>query len=119
GDVHTDLSLEQLRTYRPEVAEPEDLDDFWASTLGQARAAGGQATCVPADTPVTALRIEDVTFPGFDGEPVRAWFVAPPSAEPLPCVVEYLGYGGGRGLPQERLAWAAAGYAHLVMDTRG
>ncbi|OLT20553.1 acetylxylan esterase [Ornithinimicrobium sp. CNJ-824] len=121
--MHTDLPLEQLRTYRPEVPEPEDFDEFWAVTLAQARAAGGEAeeevTCVPADTPVTALRVEDVTFPGFDGEPVLAWFVAPPSDGPLPCVVEFLGYGGGRGLPQERLAWAAAGYAHLVMDTRG
>jgi cephalosporin-C deacetylase len=33
--------------------------------------------------------------------------------------VEYVGYGGGRGLPHERNLWAAAGYAHLVMDTRG
>ncbi len=31
----------------------------------------------------------------------------------------YVGYGGGRGLPFEWLTWAAAGYAHLVMDTRG
>jgi cephalosporin-C deacetylase len=34
-------------------------------------------------------------------------------------VVEYVGYGRGRGLPHERLTWAAAGYAHLVMDSRG
>lgn len=117
--MHTDLPLEQLRTYRPEVAEPADFDEFWASTLAEARGAGGRATSVPADTPVTALRVEDVTFPGFGGEPVRAWWVRPPSERPLPCVVELLGYGGGRGLPHERLAWAAAGYAHLVMDTRG
>jgi cephalosporin-C deacetylase len=117
--VHTDLPLEQLRTYRPEVAEPVDFDDFWRSTLAAARDADGRATSVPADTPVTAVRVEDVTFPGYGGEPVRAWFVAPVTDGPLPCVVEFIGYGGGRGLPHERLAYAAAGYAHLVMDTRG
>jgi len=37
----------------------------------------------------------------------------------LPCVVEYIGYGGGRGSPLNYLTWAAAGYAHFVMDTRG
>ncbi|WP_130014253.1 acetylxylan esterase [Serinicoccus sediminis] len=115
----TDLPLEQLRTYRPEVPEPEDFDDFWSSTLVQARAAGAEATSVPAATPVTQVRVEDVTFPGFGGEPVRAWFVAPRSQERLPCVVEFLGYGGGRGLPHERLGYAASGFAHLVMDTRG
>jgi cephalosporin-C deacetylase len=34
-------------------------------------------------------------------------------------VVQYVGYGGGRGLVQEDTFWAAAGYAHLIMDTRG
>lgn len=34
-------------------------------------------------------------------------------------MVEFPGYGRGRGLPQERLTWAAAGYAHLLMDNRG
>lgn len=34
-------------------------------------------------------------------------------------MVEYIGYGGGRNLPTEWLLWANAGYAHLVMDTRG
>jgi cephalosporin-C deacetylase len=34
-------------------------------------------------------------------------------------VVEYIGYGGGRGFATDWLLWASAGYAHLVMDTRG
>jgi cephalosporin-C deacetylase len=34
-------------------------------------------------------------------------------------VVEYIGYGGGRGFPTDWLLWSSAGYAHLVMDTRG
>jgi cephalosporin-C deacetylase len=34
-------------------------------------------------------------------------------------VVEYTGYGGGRGFPGDWLTWPAAGYAHLAMDIRG
>jgi cephalosporin-C deacetylase len=37
----------------------------------------------------------------------------------LPTVVEFVGYGGGRGLPHVHLLWASAGFAHFVMDTRG
>ncbi|WP_208751489.1 acetylxylan esterase [Arthrobacter sp. PM3] len=31
---------------------------------------------------------------------------------PLPTLVEYAGYGGGRGYPEETLLWASAGFAH-------
>lgn len=34
-------------------------------------------------------------------------------------MVEFAGYGRGRGLPHERLTWVTAGYAHLLMDNRG
>src|SRR5665647_1993383 len=62
----TDLALDELHDYRPEVAEPDDFDRFWADTLAEARDA----------------------------------------VAPLPVVVEYVGYGGGRGLPEDRLRWA-------------
>ena len=62
----------------------------------------------------------DVTFAGFGGQPIKAWLTRPAGRRgDLPAVVEFIGYGGGRGFAHERLAWAAAGYVHLVMDTRG
>jgi cephalosporin-C deacetylase len=64
--------------------------------------------------------VYDVTFNGFGGQPIKGWFILPTAAStPLPCIVEYIGYGGGRGLPHDWLTWANAGYAHFVMDTRG
>ena len=118
----TDLPLDELREHRPTIRRPEDFDRFWADTIAEARAAGADTapTLVPADTPVTGLVVEDLTFPGFAGDPVRAWVTRPVDAEgDLPVVVEYLGYNGGRGRPGERVSWALAGYVHVVMDTRG
>ncbi|WP_291049166.1 acetylxylan esterase [Herbiconiux sp.] len=117
---YTDLPLELLRDYRPEVTEPRDFDDFWSGTLAESRAVGGEPVLSPAETPITQLQIDDLTFPGFGGEPVRAWVVRPAAASgPLPTVIEYNGYNGGRGLAGEKLLWAAAGYVHVFMDTRG
>ena len=66
------------------------------------------------------IAASDVTFSGFDGQPIKAWLLHPAGATgPLPTIVEYIGYGGGRGEPVDWLVWASAGYAHLVMDTRG
>jgi cephalosporin-C deacetylase len=116
----TDLSPAELLAFRPEVDEPADFDAFWTETLAEARAAGGATTLTPADTPITQLIVEDLTFPGFNGEPVRAWVSRPRDAEgPLPAVVQFQGYGGGRGLPGENVLWALAGYVHVFVDTRG
>jgi len=61
-----------------------------------------------------------VTFAGYAGQPIKGWFIVPRQrAALLPCVVEFIGYGGGRGLPLDWLLFASAGYAHFVMDTRG
>ena len=61
-----------------------------------------------------------MTFTGFGGARIKGWFIVPRGRSGrIPCVVEYIGYGGGRGLLVERLLWASAGFAHFVMDNRG
>jgi cephalosporin-C deacetylase len=115
-----DLPLAELRAYRPDRTEPSDFDAFWSATLAEARAAGKEPVFHRVLTPLRAVTVDDVTFSGFGGQPIKAWLLAPAGATaPLPTVVEYIGYGGGRSLPFQWLNWAAAGYAHFVMDTRG
>ncbi|HSS36578.1 MAG TPA: acetylxylan esterase [Patescibacteria group bacterium] len=115
-----DLPLAELRAYAPDLAEPADLDRFWATTLADARTHDLAATFTPIDTGLSAIATLDVTFAGYGGSPIRAWLHLPADRQgPFPAVVEYIGYGGGRGLAHERILWPAAGYAHLVMDTRG
>jgi len=115
-----DLPFEQLVTYRPERQEPADFDRFWQQTLDEARAYPLEARFEPQDFGLVTVDTFDVTFNGYGGQPVRGWLLLPRSrAGRLPCVVEYIGYGGGRGYPIDWLAWSSAGCAHLVMDTRG
>jgi cephalosporin-C deacetylase len=115
-----DLPLEQLRAYRPDVAEPGDFDEFWARTIAEARSFDLPVQIAAAVTPINQLIVEDVTFPGFGGEPIKAWITRPlTGADSLPTVIEYQGYNGGRGLPGERVIWALSGYVHVLMDTRG
>ena len=116
-----DLPLAELRAYRPDAH----------GAAGLRRVLGGHAGRRPGGRDRPGLRA------GRDAAPrrhrrrrdvlrasaasrSRRWLLAPAGATgPLPTVVEYLGYGGGRSLPFQWLQWAAAGYAHLVMDTRG
>lgn len=116
-----DLPLDELRDYRSRSVEPEDFDAFWSQTLDEARSHDlGARFERRTDTGLTTVDVYDVTFAGFGGHPVKGWFVLPAGrTEPLPVVVEFIGYGGGRGLAHTHLLWASAGFAHFVMDTRG
>ncbi|WP_345187855.1 acetylxylan esterase [Microbacterium panaciterrae] len=115
----TDLPLEELRSFRPDVACPDDFDEFWARTLSESRALAAPPALGEVDTPISEVIVEDLTFSGFGGDPIRGWVTRPRREGRLPVVVEYIGYGGGRGIPGEHLGWAAAGYVHVLMDTRG
>ncbi|QNO36929.1 acetylxylan esterase [Protaetiibacter sp. SSC-01] len=116
-----DLPEAELRQYRSAQTDPADFDAFWEATLAESRAAApAGAELVPVDAGLRTVDVWDVTFPGFAGQPIRAWLRVPRGATgPLPTVVQYQGYGGGRGLPTENLVYSAAGFAHLMVDTRG
>lgn len=108
-----DMPLERLREYRPDPEEPADFDAFWAKTLTETGRHGLDAGFATVD-------VFDVTFRGWGGQPVKAWLMLPRvRSGPLPAVVQYIGYNGGRGIPYSWLTWSALGYAHLVMDNRG
>ena len=115
-----DFSLRDLRQYHSDVVAPPDFDAFWDRTLAETRAFPLAPQFEPYDAGLRLVDVFDVTFGGFGGHPVRGWLILPKDRPaPLPCVVKYIGYGGGRGFPHEHLMWPTAGYALLVMDTRG
>ncbi|MEV3860371.1 acetylxylan esterase [Streptomyces sp. NPDC050095] len=117
---HFDLPLDELRAFKPALTAPDDFDAFWEKTLAETREHDLDARFEPVDVPYTAVDVFDVTYAGFGGHPVKGWLILPAgTTEPIPAVVEYIGYSGGRGLPHTHLRWAAAGFAHFVMDTRG
>ena len=115
-----DLPLEELIAYKPEIQEPADFDSFWQSTLNEARQYPINARFEPFDAGLKLMDVFDTTFAGFGGQDIKGWLILPAKSDKkLPCVVEYIGYGGGRGSPIDWLAWPAAGYALFMMDTRG
>jgi cephalosporin-C deacetylase len=115
-----DLTLDQLATYRSAQTAPDDFDAFWAGTLASAASFDVGVRLTEVATGLATVKTYDVTFRGFAGQDVRAWLRLPAHATgPLPAVVQFVGYGGGRGHALENLFWASAGFAHLQMDTRG
>jgi len=116
----SDLPIEQLRSYRSHTRAPADLADFWAGTLEESRRIGSPPVVHRLSTGLRLIDTDDVTFSGFDGHPIKAWFHRPAGqAQRLPVVVRYQGYGCGRAAAHEVPVWTLAGYACLDVDTRG
>jgi len=118
-----DLPIEQLREYRTQAAEPAGLDEWWAARIAHARSLAQPPALTRQDPELYGpVEVYDAEFSGAGGDRVRGWFLKPapkPDAAGLPVVVEFIGYGGGRGAPSEHLMLPALGYAVLVMDSRG
>ena len=75
-----DLSLPDLQSYLPEIREPDDFDEFWSGTIAEARSVGGEVAITAVETGLTQVDVFDVTFPGYGGEPIKAWLTAPHGA---------------------------------------
>ncbi|HEY4018656.1 MAG TPA: acetylxylan esterase [Pseudonocardiaceae bacterium] len=116
----TDLDRTGLAAYTSAYRAPADFDEFWAKTLAEAADFDLNPRIVEVATPLHTIDVYDVTFAGFGGHPVHAWLRVPRGhSGQLPGVVQFHGYGSGRGAAIDDLLWASAGYAHLIMDTRG
>ena len=64
-----DLSLDQLREYRTDTAEPPDLDQWWQFRLAQARAAARPPTLARYEADIYApVEVYDTEFSGAGGD---------------------------------------------------
>nr|WP_194241615.1 acetylxylan esterase [Galbitalea soli] len=114
------MSGPALLEHVSEQTAPADFDEFWEGTLAEARSFDLDVTVEPVASTLRTVDVYDVTFSGFGGHRIRAWLRLPHGARgPLPTMVQFVGYGGGRGEAEENLFWASSGFAHLHMDTRG
>ena len=114
-----DLPLEQLQNLQSTVTRPNYFEAFWSTTLDMELRRPLEPQIVPLETPLRTLDVYDVSWVGYGGQRVQAWLRLPAGATgPLPTVLQYCGYSGGRGYPFVDSLYASAGYAHFVLESR-
>lgn len=97
---------------------PAGFGDFWRRTLA-ADVGRGDPSFVTVESSLRSIVVEDVTFAGFGGHPVKGWMLTPATGCPRGTVIQFLGNNTGRGLPEQWTLLPSAGYATFVMDNRG
>src|ERR1700744_2848753 len=71
-----DLPPEQLRRHVTEIAEPLDIDAFWARTLAE-NSHGVEVSFQAATSILTTIETLDVSFRGYHGDEIRGWLHLP------------------------------------------
>lgn len=118
--VISGLTLAELENYLPVITKRSDFEHFWTETLTKCVATEPTPSFKKVESLLVGVDIWDVEIPGYNNDPIKGWFLTPASqVTPIPCVVQFVGYGGGRGNAQDWLFWPTCGLSILVMDNRG
>jgi cephalosporin-C deacetylase len=117
-----DMSLEELKVYKPTLTKQEDFDRFWEETLKEAKAQPINAKVAHQSYPVEQVRVYDVFFDGFKNSKIYARYVLPRYANgenKVPAVVFFHGYNWNSYVISDVLKYSIMGYAVLIVDVRG
>ncbi|MDA0745564.1 MAG: alpha/beta fold hydrolase [bacterium] len=115
-----DWPLDKLVSYKPEQTKQADFEAFWCGCRAESEKVAVNAEFKEVEGLLPLARVYDVGFDGVDGVRVKGWFLTPKDVSgPLPTVVQFIGYTGGREYPHQLAPHVLNGFCAFIMDTRG
>lgn len=114
-----DMSLEELKNYRPELTRQPDFTEFWENNLRLSNSQPLNAQLKHFKYPVKGVSVYDVYYDGFENGRIHGYYILPENGEKLPALIHFHGYGGNRKYINEYLKWVLQGYAVFTIDVRG
>ncbi len=114
-----DVSKE-LCEYYPPLTKRDDFDEFWETTIEQAKSVPLKAEMEIYDYPSPYVKVYSITYNGFDDTRIHGWYILPAfiKKEKYPCLIHYHGFTGNRGTPAYFMQWAMMGIAVISVDCR-
>lgn len=115
-----EMPLQELRRYQGCSPCPADFTQYWGAALAEMEATGLDAALTPAPFGAPGVECYDLWFTGVRGARIHCRFLKPAGVrDRLPAVAVFHGYMHHAGEWFERLPYAYAGMAVLVMEARG
>lgn len=116
-----DMPLSELKQYCGRNPRPEDLDEYWNSSLKEMRSVERSISVVPAEdfsSPIADCY--DMYFTGVNGARVYAKLLKPKKiVGKCPAVIHFHGYNGKSHGWVDYLSYVASGFVVAAMDCRG
>jgi len=115
-----DRPLDELVGYKPDQTKRSDFDAFWDGLCAESATLSLHASFTRVEDILPLANVFDVGFDGVDGVRVKGWFLTPKEVhKPLPTVVQFIGYSGGREYPHALASHVLNGFCAFIMDSRG
>lgn len=90
----TDLALEKLRDYTGSWPRPADFDDFWNAVKARVDALPLSIKLERMENANSCADYYRATVEAADGSLLRAKYIRPTLAEPVPAVLQFHDYPG-------------------------
>lgn len=109
-----------LYEYLPPLTKRPDFDDFWKTTIELSRSIPLNPQMDLYDYPSSYVKVYSISYNGFDETRIHGWFIVPQfvNKEKLPCVINYHGFTGDRGMPADFMQLITMGVSVLSVDCR-
>lgn len=115
-----DLSLKELRDYKPPFTKQKDFSKFWENTLAVSASEPLNTQVTKVDYLIKGIEAFKVYYDGFGGARICGHFLLPKSGNaPYPVILFFHGYGGKKDDINYYLQWVLLGYAVMAIDIRG
>lgn len=111
----------ELESYLPALTREGDFREFWDEALEESRGISLGFRAERLRYPCRQAAVYEISFQGMENTRIYGWYLAPlgASGQKYPCVIQYHGFSGSRGMPSDYLSWTALGMAVLAVDCRG
>ncbi len=115
-----DMSLEELKKYKPKLTRQPDFDEFWETTKKELAAVRLEYKLQPYSYPARGVKVFRISFKGFNNADIDGWFAIPDGPGKYPGIVAYHGYNWAfDGNLHDTVNMALHGYGVLQMLVRG
>jgi cephalosporin-C deacetylase len=115
-----DSKIKDLYDYMPALTKQEDFDEFWQDTIQEAKQVPLKPEMEDYDYPSEHIKAYTFSYNGFDDTRIGGLYLLPTflKKEKYPCLINYHGYTGGRGIPSDFMVWLNMGFAVISVDCR-
>ncbi|MEM0052757.1 MAG: acetylxylan esterase [Nitrososphaeria archaeon] len=116
-----DLTLKELKEYKPPLTRRNDFKRFWEENVKLAEEQPLNFNEKKVEYFTNRVEVYKIIFEGYiDKTPITAFFAKDSkSREPSPTIVFFHGYGSSKGVITDYLGWIMLGFSILAVDVRG